>query len=220
MNIRQPLKQHASFLKLAGAILALFSLAACLTPAVLLHALQTAAAEGKQIASTQLPAIQQTAELSVTEIGPPPQLPEFSLATLMAEAASDHPNVEVQVARDRLKKVEAMQSPWNQVDAPIKSAPGQRSASSYANVIDQFDVKAAAFAGRYVAGGADSSDSAMASLPDDDARHGRTPTHQGQPGQRENRRHLYRSGDCTGVAAERLPHQKHPLGDLRHRSRC
>jgi hypothetical protein len=158
MNIRQPLKQHASFLKLAGAILALFSLAACLTPAVLLHALQTAAAEGKQIASTQLPAIQQTAELSVTEIGPPPQLPEFSLATLMAEAASDHPNVEVQVARDRLKKVEAMQSPWNQVDAPIKSAPGQRSASSYANVIDQFDVKAAAFAGRYVAGGADSSE--------------------------------------------------------------
>jgi hypothetical protein len=62
------------------------------------------------------------------------------------------------VARDKLKKVDAMQSPWNQVDAPIKSAPGQRSAISYANVIDQFDVRAAAFAERYVAGGANSSE--------------------------------------------------------------
>jgi hypothetical protein len=44
------------------------------------------------------------------------------------------------------------------VDAPIKSAVGQRSAESYANVIDQFDVKALAFSGRYVAGGANSSE--------------------------------------------------------------
>ena len=158
MHIHPQFKQHASLFKLSGAILVLFITLACLTPAQMLHAAQTAAAQGKVIASTQLPAAKQTAELSVTEIGPPPEISESSLATLVAEAASDHPNVEVQVARDKLKKVDAMKSPWNQVDAPIKSAPGQRSASSYANVIDQFDVKAAAFAERYVAGGANSSE--------------------------------------------------------------
>jgi hypothetical protein len=158
MNLRHFIKQHSSITKLTGAFLVLFLIAACLTPAQVLHAAQTAAAEGKQIASTQLPAIQQTAELSVTEIGPPEQLPESSLATLVAQASSDNPNVEVQVARDRLKKVDAMKNPWGQVDAPIKSAVGQRTASSYANVIDQFNVKAAAFAERYVAGGANSSD--------------------------------------------------------------
>jgi hypothetical protein len=158
MNIHLQFKQHSSIFKLAVAILVLFLIAACLTPAQVLHAAQTAAVQGKEIASTQLPAVKQTAELSVTEIGPPPEISESSLATLVAEAASDHPNVEVEVARNRLKKVDAMKSPWNQVDAPIKSTPGQRSASSYANVIDQFDVKAAAFAERYVAGGANSSE--------------------------------------------------------------
>ncbi len=158
MHIHPQFKQHPSIFKPGLAILGLFLIAACITPAQILHAAQTAAAEGKEIASTQLPAVKQTAELSVTEIGPPPEISESSLATLVAAAASDHPNVEVQVARDKLKTVKEMKSPWYQVDAPIKSTPGQRSASSYANVIDQFDVKAAAFAERYVAGGANSSE--------------------------------------------------------------
>ena len=144
--------------RLIGAILVLFLLIACMSPVQIITAARTAAAQGKQVAATQLPAVKQTVELSITEIGPPSPYEESELATLVARLASDHPNPEVQAARQKLRTMPEMKSPWNQVDAPLKSYPGQRSALSYANVIDQFDVNAAAFAERYVAGGAGSSE--------------------------------------------------------------
>ena len=159
MNTNDKSKPISSKARVSGAILVLLLIAACMTtPAQLISAAKTAAAEGKTYASTQLPAVKETAVLSVTEIGPPSQISESELATQVAKAASDNPNAEVAAAREKLKTMPAMKSPWNQVDAPLKSSPGQRSAGIYANVIDQFDVNASAFAERYVTGGSGSSE--------------------------------------------------------------
>lgn len=56
--------------------------------------------------------------------------------------AGDH-----QVARPRITDP-SMNSPWRQVNVPIKNSPGQRSPNSYRNVIEQFDVQDS-YPGRY-----------------------------------------------------------------------
>lgn len=67
------------------------------------------------------------------------------------------PVIDVNAARNALKKMNAMKSPWTQVDAPLKNS-SPRSSAWYGAVIDQFDVASADFAGRYKAGGAGLSD--------------------------------------------------------------
>ncbi len=51
------------------------------------------------------------------------------------------PAIPIEEARKRLSQDAGMQSPWRQVDAPIKSQEGQRSADLYRAVIEQFDVE-------------------------------------------------------------------------------
>jgi hypothetical protein len=159
-TVRKSLPSKVKSLKfrLVGTILALLLTLACMTPVQVINTVKTAAAEGKEIAATQVPKVKLTVAFSVTEIGPPNATEAADLATQIAWAASDNPNPEVAAAREKLKSLPAMQSPWNQVDAPLKNSPGQRSASLYANVIDQFDVNATVFVDRYVTGGAGSSE--------------------------------------------------------------
>jgi hypothetical protein len=115
------------------------------------RALQTEAARAAQIlketavaaAATQAAQLKQTAE-----------------AEIATRIASKSPIVkpEVQSAREKLKAMPGMHSHWSQVSAPIQNLPGQRNATKYADVIDQFDVDSIDLAGRYKPGGAGNAD--------------------------------------------------------------
>lgn len=50
--------------------------------------------------------------------------------------------------RSKLDNNTLMQSPWKQIDAPLKNSPEKRSPNSYREVIDQFDVEHS-YTGRY-----------------------------------------------------------------------
>ncbi|MGQ9601023.1 MAG: hypothetical protein ACUVWZ_16645 [Anaerolineae bacterium] len=51
------------------------------------------------------------------------------------------PPIDINAAREKLKQDPNMGSMWGQVEAPIRSVPGQRSPDLYSAVIDQFDVE-------------------------------------------------------------------------------
>lgn len=152
------------------------------------RAAQTAIAEGQRQAATYVPAVKETAvavaatqavEIKQTAVAAAAtqavEIKQTTVAVAATQAArlkltaeaeiatrlpTRAPGVssEVQAAREKLKAMPAMRSPWTQVDAPIQSVPGERSAGRYADVIDQFDVSSEDFAGRYRAGGAGSED--------------------------------------------------------------
>jgi hypothetical protein len=122
-------------------------------------AVQTALAEGQKYVATQLPAAKDTAvAAAATQAAQLRQTLEAEVATrLPTKVPTVKPDV--QTARDRLKAMTVMRSPWSSlVDAPIESVPGQRSAARYADVIDQFDVNSAELAGRYKTGGSANED--------------------------------------------------------------
>lgn len=59
-------------------------------------------------------------------------------------------NSAVRNARAILARNSWMYSPWHWVDAPLTNSVGKRSAATYQNVIEQFDVANQTYAGRYV----------------------------------------------------------------------
>ena len=129
-------------------------------------ALAAAATQAAQLRQTleagvgvQLPAAKDTAlAAAATQAAAFRQTLEAEIATRLP---SKSPTVkpEVQAARILLKAMTVIKSPWsNLVDAPIQNAPGQRSASRYADVIDQFDLNSAELAGRYKKGGSGNED--------------------------------------------------------------
>ena len=63
-------------------------------------------------------------------------------------SSSKTPLPDVNAAREQLKANPLMQSMWRQVEAPIRSVPGQRHPELYSAVIDQFDVEYS-HSGRY-----------------------------------------------------------------------
>lgn len=119
-------------------------------------AAKTAAAEGSKFAATQFSNLKETtAVIAATEAFEIKQTLEAVIPTLDPNSV----NLKVQAARILLKSMDVMKSPWNQVyDAPIQNTNNERSARNYADVIDQFEVDAAEFAGRYQAGGVDLED--------------------------------------------------------------
>jgi hypothetical protein len=137
------------------------------------HTAQTAIAEGKKHAATQVVGVKDTAVASAgtqavllketavaagaTEAARLKGTAEAEIATRIAPVS---PGVkpEVQAARDALKAMGVMQSHWRQVTAPIQNTPDQRSAGNYADVIDQLDVDSTELAGRYQSGGAGNAD--------------------------------------------------------------
>lgn len=136
-------------------------------------AAQTVVAEGRNRAATQVViakdtaianAAMQGAGLAKTAVAAAEtaaaKVKQTAEAEIATRIAPKPPAVkpEVQTARDQLKALGVMQSHWRQVTAPIQNTSGQRSASRYADVIDQFDVAAAELAGRYQAGGAGNAD--------------------------------------------------------------
>lgn len=58
-----------------------------------------------------------------------------------APSSTGVPLPDLNAAREQLKKDSNMQSMWRQVEAPIRSSPGQRYPELYNRVIDQFDVE-------------------------------------------------------------------------------
>ena len=134
---------------------------------------QTAIAKGQKQAATQIIIVKETAaaaaatqavQLKQTVVAAAAtkatELKQTAEAEIATRIAPQAPAVkpEVQAARDKLKVMSVMKSHWDQVTAPIQNTPGQRSASDYADVIDQFDVDSADLAGRYKAGGANNPD--------------------------------------------------------------
>ncbi len=179
MPIIQTLRSILRMLILVESTLGLLLLGSC-SPSdqraletVAAQAAQTAIAEGQKQAATQLPGVKgtvvaaaatQAAQLKQTAVAAAAtaaaqlkQTAEAEIATRIAPKATVV-KPEVQAARDKLKAMEGMKAHWDQVTAPLQNAPGQRSASSYADVIDQFDVDSAELAGRYRAGGAGNAD--------------------------------------------------------------
>lgn len=116
-------------------------------------AAKTAAAEGSKFAATQISNLKETAVVAAaTEAA---QLKQTIEAVIPTQDVTDPNSVslEVQAARVLLKTMSTMKSPWNQVNAPIQNTSDERSSRNYANTIDQFEVDAAEFAGRYQLGG-------------------------------------------------------------------
>jgi hypothetical protein len=136
-------------------------------------AAQTALAEGQKQAATQVIVVKETAvaaaatqavRLKQTAVAAAEttaaRVKQTAEAGITTRIAPKPPTVSpaVQTARTRLKAMSVMQAHWQQVTAPLQNTPGLRSASNYADVIDQFDVNSAELAGRYQAGGADNPD--------------------------------------------------------------
>jgi hypothetical protein len=137
------------------------------------NAAQTAIAKGQKQAATQVIIVKETAvaaaatqavQLKQTVVAAAAtkavELKQTVEAEIATRIAPKQPAVkpEVQAARDTLKAMSAMQTHWRQVTAPLQNTPDQRSASHYADVIDQFDVNSTELAGRYKAGGAGNED--------------------------------------------------------------
>lgn len=132
-------------------------------------AAQTAIAEGKKQAATQAIVMKETAvalagtqavklkQTAVAAAGTSAaQVKQTVEAEIATRIAPKPPAIkpEVQAARDKLKTMSVMQAHWQQVTAPLQNTPGQRGASNYADVIDQFNVGSTEFANRYQLGGA------------------------------------------------------------------
>jgi len=176
ISLRQPMLRMLVFAETA---LVLLALAGCelstqrVIETAAASAAQTAMAEAKGQAATQVIAVKETAVASAgtqvvllkqtavaaaaTQAAQFKQTAEAEIATRIAPI-SPVVKPEVKTARDKLKAMSVMKSHWKQVAAPLQNTPGQRSASRYADVIDQFDVNSAELAGRYKAGGADNAD--------------------------------------------------------------
>lgn len=153
-------------IQLLGTITVILLMLSCLSlpsnPALQTEAAnagKTVVAEGKEFAATALPPLKETAaSIAATEVAQVAETAKAQLATQVITKIPGGANPEVQAARLLLRTMSAMQSPWNQVNAPIQNMPGRRSANDYANVIDQFEVDAPEFSGRYAAGGSDLAD--------------------------------------------------------------
>jgi hypothetical protein len=79
------------------------------------------------------------------------QQPDPSTAVDSTSAQELHRGSPVNITDSRIN------SPWTQIDAPVKNQPGNRSAQAYIDVIDQFDVENR-FPGRYKPGGSNLAD--------------------------------------------------------------